>query len=61
MVDAASLALPFMVVTVLWFVSTGLVAMINHDQAPAARAALDALLEWTVRDTPAGGPKTQGP
>jgi putative photosynthetic complex assembly protein 2 len=30
MVDAASLALPFMVVTVLWFVSTGLVAMINH-------------------------------
>lgn len=38
-----------------------LVAMINHDQAPAARAALDALLEWTVRDTPAGGPKTQGP
>ena len=38
-----------------------LVAMINHDQAPAARAALDALLEWTVRDIPAGGPKTQGP
>ncbi len=26
----ASLALPFVVVTLLWFVSTGLVAMINH-------------------------------
>ncbi len=30
MVTAGSLILPFAVVTVLWFVSTGLVAMINH-------------------------------
>jgi putative photosynthetic complex assembly protein 2 len=30
MVDTASLALPFVVVITLWFVSTGLVAMINH-------------------------------
>jgi putative photosynthetic complex assembly protein 2 len=30
MVEPASLALPFAVVTLLWFVSTGLVAMINH-------------------------------
>jgi putative photosynthetic complex assembly protein 2 len=30
LVDTASLALPFAVVTLLWFVSTGLVAMINH-------------------------------
>lgn len=30
MVTADSLVLPFAVVTVLWFVSTGLVAMINH-------------------------------
>jgi putative photosynthetic complex assembly protein 2 len=30
MVEQASLALPFAVVTLLWFVSTGLVAMINH-------------------------------
>lgn len=30
MVILAGLALPFIVVTVLWFVSTGLVAMINH-------------------------------
>jgi putative photosynthetic complex assembly protein 2 len=30
MVTGTSLALPFMVVIVLWFVSTGLVAMINH-------------------------------
>lgn len=30
MVTGASLALPFMVVVALWFVSTGLVAMINH-------------------------------
>lgn len=30
MVVLASLALPFVVVTLLWFVSTGLVAMINH-------------------------------
>ncbi|NJS14831.1 MAG: DUF3623 family protein, partial [Sphingopyxis sp.] len=30
MVDPASLALPFVVVILLWFVSTGLVAMINH-------------------------------
>jgi putative photosynthetic complex assembly protein 2 len=30
MVDTVSLALPFVVVTILWFVSTGLVAMINH-------------------------------
>jgi putative photosynthetic complex assembly protein 2 len=30
MVTTASLALPFAVVTLLWFVSTGLVAMINH-------------------------------
>jgi serine-type D-Ala-D-Ala carboxypeptidase/endopeptidase (penicillin-binding protein 4) len=26
------------------------VAMVNHPNAPAARPALDALLEWTVRD-----------
>lgn len=30
MVSAASLALPFVVVTMLWFVSTGLVAIIHH-------------------------------
>jgi putative photosynthetic complex assembly protein 2 len=30
MVSATGLALPFMVVVLLWFVSTGLVAMINH-------------------------------
>ena len=30
MVAGTDLALPFMVVVVLWFVSTGLVAMINH-------------------------------
>ena len=30
MVTTGSLVLPFAVVTVLWFVSTGLVAMINH-------------------------------
>lgn len=30
MVEPASLVLPFAVVTLLWFVSTGLVAMINH-------------------------------
>ena len=30
MVGASGLALPFMVVALLWFVSTGLVAMINH-------------------------------
>jgi putative photosynthetic complex assembly protein 2 len=30
MVEPASLALPFAVVILLWFVSTGLVAMINH-------------------------------
>ena len=30
MVTGTDLALPFMVVVVLWFVSTGLVAMINH-------------------------------
>jgi putative photosynthetic complex assembly protein 2 len=30
MVEAGSLAVPFAVVTLLWFVSTGLVAMINH-------------------------------
>jgi putative photosynthetic complex assembly protein 2 len=30
MVDGESLAVPFVVVTLLWFVSTGLVAMINH-------------------------------
>lgn len=30
MVSATGLALPFVVVTILWFVSTGLVAMINH-------------------------------
>lgn len=30
MVEASSLVLPFAVVTVLWFVSTGLVAIINH-------------------------------
>jgi putative photosynthetic complex assembly protein 2 len=29
-VEGASLALPFVVVILLWFVSTGLVAMINH-------------------------------
>ncbi|MEO7129436.1 MAG: D-alanyl-D-alanine carboxypeptidase, partial [Rhodoferax sp.] len=27
-----------------------LVGLINHPNAPAARAALDALVEWTVRD-----------
>jgi putative photosynthetic complex assembly protein 2 len=30
MVETGSLAVPFAVVTLLWFVSTGLVAMINH-------------------------------
>lgn len=30
MVTGASIAVPFMVVVALWFVSTGLVAMINH-------------------------------
>jgi D-alanyl-D-alanine carboxypeptidase/D-alanyl-D-alanine-endopeptidase (penicillin-binding protein 4) len=29
-----------------------LVGLINHPNAPAARAALDALVEWTVRDRP---------
>jgi D-alanyl-D-alanine carboxypeptidase/D-alanyl-D-alanine-endopeptidase (penicillin-binding protein 4) len=29
-----------------------LVAMINHPQAGAARPALDALLQWTLRDAP---------
>ncbi|MEO6971837.1 MAG: D-alanyl-D-alanine carboxypeptidase, partial [Rhodoferax sp.] len=27
-----------------------LVGLINHPNAPAARAALDALVEWTVKD-----------
>jgi D-alanyl-D-alanine carboxypeptidase/D-alanyl-D-alanine-endopeptidase (penicillin-binding protein 4) len=30
-----------------------LVAVINHTQANAARAALDALVQWTLRDAPA--------
>ncbi len=30
-----------------------LVAIINHPQANAARAALDALVQWTMRDAPA--------
>ena len=30
-----------------------LVALINHPQAAAARPALDALLQWTLRDAPA--------
>lgn len=30
MVEAIGLGLPFVVVTILWFVSTGLVAMLNH-------------------------------
>lgn len=30
-----------------------LVALVNHDQAAAARAALDALVEWAVDDLPA--------
>ena len=29
------------------------VALVNHPQAGAARPALDALVQWTVRDTPA--------
>ncbi len=29
------------------------VAVVNHPQAGAARPALDALVQWTVRDTPA--------
>jgi D-alanyl-D-alanine carboxypeptidase/D-alanyl-D-alanine-endopeptidase (penicillin-binding protein 4) len=29
-----------------------LVAIINHPNAGAAKAALDALIEWTARDTP---------
>lgn len=29
-----------------------LVALINHPQAPAARPALDALAQWTLRDAP---------
>jgi D-alanyl-D-alanine carboxypeptidase/D-alanyl-D-alanine-endopeptidase (penicillin-binding protein 4) len=27
-----------------------LVAIINHDKAPKARAALDAVLDWTAQD-----------
>jgi len=30
-----------------------LVAIVNHDQAGAARPALDALVQWTLRDAPA--------
>jgi D-alanyl-D-alanine carboxypeptidase/D-alanyl-D-alanine-endopeptidase (penicillin-binding protein 4) len=30
-----------------------LVAVINHPQAAAARPALDALVQWTMRDAPA--------
>jgi D-alanyl-D-alanine carboxypeptidase/D-alanyl-D-alanine-endopeptidase (penicillin-binding protein 4) len=26
------------------------VALINHAQAPAARAALDAIVQWAIRD-----------
>ena len=29
-----------------------LVALVNHPQAPAARPALDALVQWTLRDAP---------
>ncbi|MBE0548132.1 MAG: D-alanyl-D-alanine carboxypeptidase, partial [Rubrivivax sp.] len=29
-----------------------LVAIVNHPQAGAARPALDALVQWTLRDTP---------
>lgn len=29
-----------------------LVALVNHPQAPAARAVLDALLQWTIDDAP---------
>jgi D-alanyl-D-alanine carboxypeptidase/D-alanyl-D-alanine-endopeptidase (penicillin-binding protein 4) len=29
-----------------------LVAIINHPQAGAARPALDALVQWTLRDAP---------
>ena len=36
-----------------------LVAILNHPNAPQARAALDQLLEWTVRDTPS--PKANTP
>jgi len=28
------------------------VAIINHPNAGAAKAALDTLIEWTARDTP---------
>ena len=30
-----------------------LVAIVNHAQAAAARPALDALVQWTIRDAPA--------
>jgi hypothetical protein len=30
-----------------------LVAIVNHPQAGAARPALDALVQWTLRDAPA--------
>jgi hypothetical protein len=30
-----------------------LVAIVNHPNAVAARPALDALVQWSLRDTPA--------
>ncbi len=40
MVSAADLGLPFVVVIVLWFVSTGLVAMLNHRRRQSFGRAL---------------------
>jgi D-alanyl-D-alanine carboxypeptidase/D-alanyl-D-alanine-endopeptidase (penicillin-binding protein 4) len=38
-----------------------LVVVLHHPNAHQARAVLDQLLEWTVRDTASGTAQTQAP